>query len=335
MRSSRPPHGATGRARGADPRRSVRPGGREARGVAGARRQARRARVGVAVAAALLAGGCGGGSTRDETAGLSPTQILAKGIAAARGVSGYTLTIRLSASGAPAGGAAPQSMMAGLLEQGLELEGVGPQRPPDGALSLTAKAGLLALPIDLTKVDGGVYLDLVTTVARLDLPRATVARMNLDALRLSPLTWLGRPIEVGRERVDGSPTVHLSGRIETAKASEDLAGALGAARSLGLLPAAAPSPDERREQVRQLRAALRDTAIDAWIGTADLQPRRVAAAVRIGSPVDLLPGIRSTSIDLQTDVSDVGASEPVRTPAATRTVKAADLDSLFSAIGGG
>jgi hypothetical protein len=283
----------------------------------------------LAVAAPLVAGCGGGGGGTDATAGLSPQQILNRSVAKAGELRSYKLALDLKSATTAAPGARSASGIGRFLGQNLSLSGEGPVRPPDASLDLTARVGAIPVQLNLTKVGGAIYLSLLGNDVRLRLPAATVSRVDLDAVRTAPLRWMADPRVVGREDLNGASTVHIRGTLDRAKAGADLASAVRALGGLGGQSGLTPAQLARSQ--RQLRTALRATPIDVWIGTDDLQPRRIAAKLALVRPVAALPGVRAATIDLAADLSDLNAARDVTAPANARTV---DPSSLLSALGG-
>ena len=288
------------------------------------------AAVALAVAAPLVAGcGGGGGGSTDATTGLSPAQILNRSVAKAGDLHSYKLALDLKSATTAAPGAGSATGIGRFLGQNLSLSGEGPVRPPDASLDLTARVGAIPVQINLTKVGGALYLSLLGNDVKLRLPAATVSRVDLDAIRTAPLRWMADPKVVGREDVNGASTVHLKGTLNRAKAGADLAAAVRALGGLGGQSGLTPAQLARSQ--RQLRTALKPTPIDVWIGTDDLQPRRIVAKLALTRPVAALPGVRAANIDLSADLTDLNAAGNVEAPANARTV---DPSSLLSALGG-
>jgi hypothetical protein len=288
------------------------------------------AALALAVAAPLVAGcGGGGGGSTDATTGLPAQRILDQSVAKAGELTSYKLALDLKSktTAAPGGGSA--SGIGRFLGQNLSLSGEGPVRPPDASLDLTARVGAIPVQLNLTKVGGSVYLSLLGNDVKLRLPPASVSRVDLDAVRTAPLRWIADPKVVGREDLSGVPTVHIRGTLNRAKAGADLGAAVRALGGLGGANGLTPAQLARSQ--RELRTALKATPIDVWIGTEDLQPRRIAAKLALVRPVAALPGVRAATIDLTADLSDLNAAGNVTAPANARTV---DPSSLLSALGG-
>ncbi len=123
---------------------------------------------------------------------------------------------------------------------------------------------------------------------------------------------MASPTEEGREEIDGTETVKVSGAIDPVRALGSLAPLLG-----GEAPEAA-----------QARAALRQGTVEAWIGTEDLLPRRVhlvldADAARIAE------GVGQVNIDLTADMSAWGEPVDIQAPANPRELNTDQLGGLF------
>ncbi len=284
--------------------------------------------VGLSVALALMLAGCGGGGGGpDLTQGLKPEQILTQSIARARNLSSYNLSMDIAGSGTTNPGAPAPTGLAALLTGGLSLSGAGPLRPPDGSLDLAVKTGPLPVQLNLTKAAGGLYVSLAGSTVQVTVPADAMGALNLDSIRTAPLTWMTDPTLVGRETIDGVSTVHLTGRLNAVRVGGDLLAALNALGALGLGQPLTPTMATKSEQ--RLGASLRAVELGIWIGTRDLQPRRVVAKLRLKGQVDALKGVTSAAIDLRTDVTNLNSAPAITPPPTSRTVTPSDLPSLF------
>jgi len=84
------------------------------------------------------------------------------------------------------------------------------------------------------------------------------------------------PVEAGREEIDGTDTVKITGAIDAAAASTTSARCWERTRA----------PCRRAD----LEAALQEGVVEAWIGTEDLRPRRVHIVLK-GDGTGLVEGV--------------------------------------------
>lgn len=268
----------------------------------------------LATALALTACG-GGGGGEDISADLTPQQLLERSAAEAGKLD--TFQIAIDAKGqvqlAPSAGGA----LAGVVNGPLALTGEGPVQPPDKA-SIDAKLELAAFApqVNLTRVGDEVFVGVLGQDFRLALPPEQVALFDFGALYPTLTGWVKDPAEAGREDLDGTPVVKVTGDIDATKALTDL-------RPL-LTPGASIAINEK-----EAAAALKGSTIEAWIGTEDLRPRRVRLVLK----ADGLTGLPVSSLDLDLTADISGFDEPVDITA-PKNARPLDLNDLGSLTGG-
>lgn len=273
-----------------------------------------------AIAVACLgAAGCGGGddaaSGPDRTEGLAPAQILAQARTAAAGVTSFRFTIdattRSTAIGTPSGAAA-------LFSGDLDISGEGrAARPKRMSVDVQVTAQGIPFQANLTRVDDALYLTVLGRDFRLATAPSVLAPSRPERMPSAVLAWVERPREAGRETVDGVPTVHLTGTVGSV-ALTDLAGQISAL-------------DGEAFTGSESAATLRRGTVDAWIGTQDLLPRRVAIDLTTRSKLRALPEV--SSITLKADVGFAEFDEPVEITAPP-DARPLDLNDLGSLVGG-
>jgi len=276
--------------------------------------------------AVLVAGGCGGGGGgEDATAGLTPAQIVARSEAAAKEVTSYRLGLDANLDARFVRGAS--GSVASLLRQPVSAEGEGPVKEPNQAsLDLSLMLGRLPVQLNLTTTGGRLYVTILGQVLEPNVAPATVRQLDLTAIRTGLLGWMKDPVEVDRPEVDGVETVHLRGGLDAAAASESVAGLLES-----LTAVTGGSSASGAQGARQLRAAIKGGAVDAWIATEDLQVRRVTATVDVQGAVDLLQGVRTLALDVDARFLDLNEPVTITAPAGARKV---DLGELLQQLGG-
>lgn len=269
----------------------------------------------VAAALALVACGGSGGGGEDVSKGLTPQQLLDRSAAEAAKLESFVIAIdgkgqvQLDPS---AGGAA-----AGLLNGPLALTGEGPVQPPDKA-SIDAKLELAAFApqVNLTRVGDEVFVGVLGQDFKLALPAQQVSLFDFGALYPTLTGWLTNPVEAGREDLDGTPTVKVSGDVDAAQAIADLAPLLQTDGSVVV-------------NTKELEAAIETGTVEAWIGTEDLRPRRVRVVLK----ADGLTGlpVRSIDLDLTADLSAFDEPADIQAP---RDARPLDLNQLGALTGG-
>lgn len=260
--------------------------------------------------------------------GLTADEILRKSTAAADGLTAFTLTgdatVQARATG-EAGGALP-AVVAQALNGGVKITGTGPVNGDSASFDFDATlAGLPAIQGNVTKVGGGLYVGVLGTDYKVDLPADQVAAVVPANLISGLLGWATAPAEAGRETVDGTETVHLTAKLDLKQSLDAIAGAVAA------IGGGEVSPATLRRSETELRAAVTERALDLWIGVDDLIPRRIVAKLRFAGKIAALPPLRSGSLDLDVRFSKIGEEVAISAPATTQVL---DLGRLRSLAGG-
>lgn len=271
----------------------------------------------LALAAALALAGCGGGGGgKDISGGLTPQQLLDRSSAEAAKLQSFRISIDGTGRIDLAQGAAVPG--AGLLNGPITVSGEGPVQPPDRA-SIDAKVQLPSLSpqVNLTRVGDEVFVGILGQDFRLGLPASQVALFDFGALYPTLAGWVKNPVAAGREDIDGTPTVKVTGTVDAVAAFKDLAPLLQADGSLAV-------------QDKQLQAALKGSTIEAWIGTEDLRPRRVHIVLKADGITGNVP-VRAVDLDLTATLSAFDEPVDIQAP---RNPSQLDLNQLGSLAGG-
>lgn len=266
-----------------------------------------------------LASGCGGGDmTTDRVAGLSPGEILRQSAAAAAGLTAFRVAVdgRLAAEVVP--GSLPKLAEQALIDP-VTFSGQGPVNGDGASFDLDATiSGLPPLPINLTKVADELFIGVLATDYKVDLPKAQVASVVPGRLASGLLAWATAPREVGRETVNDVATVHLAATIDTTRALADLAPLIRSIQGSSLTAAAQ----------KQLAAALATKTVDLWIGIDDLLPRRILAKLDYTGGVSAIRALKSANLNLDVNLRQLGEAVPITAPATTEVLDLARLQAL-------
>lgn len=271
----------------------------------------------IVAALALVACGGSGGGGEDVSKGLTPQQLLDRSAAEAAKLDSFRIALdgtgQVQLAPGAAGGAA-----AGFLNGPLAITGEGAVQPPDKA-SIDAKIELAAFApqVNLTRVGDGVYVGVLGQDLQLTLPAEQVALFDFGQLYPTLTGWIRDPVEAGREDIDGTSTVKVTGTVDASAALTDLQ------------PLLTSGDASLAFDVKQAQAALAGSTVEAWIGTEDLRPRRVRLVLK----ADGLTGlpVRAIDLDLTADLS--GFDEPVDIQA-PKNARPLSLDQLGALTGG-
>jgi hypothetical protein len=267
--------------------------------------------VALALAAGLLAGCGGDDGGEDRAQGLTAAQLLDQSSQAAQEAGPFRIALEVNGQVDVAdAGAVPAG---DLLRGPIDISGEGPVDPPDKA-SIDASIELSGLPlqINITRVGDEVFVGALGQDFRVNLPPEQVALLDFGSLYPTLVDWIAMPVEDGREEIDGTETVKVTGEIDPARALADLAPVLG-----GEAPPAARARD-----------AVREGTVEAWIGTEDLLPRRVHLVLDADA-TRFVEGVRRVNIDLRADMSAWGEPVDIAAPANPRELDPNQLGGLF------
>lgn len=270
---------------------------------------------------ALLTG-CGGTSTPDRTAGLTSDEILRQSRAASATLSAFHLTGKATVTATITPGASLPKLVVQALRAPVTIAGEGTVNGDAVTVDLDATiSGLPPLQGNVTKVADRLFVSVLGTDYKVDLPPRQVAAVVPGRLVGGLLAWADAPSDAGREKVDGVATVHLRTTIEPARALADILPAVQAVRPGAVTPTAR----------RQMATALTTRTMDLWIGVDDLRPRRIAADIVFSGPVAAVPGLRRGSLKLDLLLTKLGEVVEITAPTTTNIL---DLNRLSSLAGG-
>lgn len=267
------------------------------------------------LAAVLLVAACGGGDGggEDLTAELTPAEILTQSSEKAEALESFRIAFEAAGRVDITDGDAVPG--AALLGGPLDISGEGAVQPPDRA-SVDVRVGLSgpALQGNVTRVGDEVFVGVLGQDFSVALPPEQVALLDFGALYPTLVRWTTDPTEAGREEIDGTDTVKITGAIDPQAALADLAPLL---RSGDVTPA-------------QARAALGEGTVEAWVGVSDLLPRRVHLVLEAdGTRLDA--GVGAVDIDLTANLSAFDEPVDIQAP---RDAQPLDLDQLGGLTGG-
>ena len=275
------------------------------------------------IRAALVAGlvsagaGCGGGADRRPASLPNADEVLRQARVAADALTAFQLGVDVSIQARFLPGSVSK-LVSDAVAEPLLLQGQGPVDGRAASIDLDATiAGLPGLQANVTKVGDGVYLDLLGSAYRVDLPRGQVAAIVPADLPSGLIGWATSPRTVGLDDLDGVQTVHLTTSVLPARVVDDLTPTVSALLGTPLTPV----------QRRAVAAGLTTTTMDVWVGVDDMRPRRLSATVRYtGGP--RVPSVESLTLELDLKFSFPERVGPIAAPAESEPLQLDRLTAL-------
>lgn len=245
---------------------------------------------------ALLAAGCGGGSSKPSP---EVTKLLGDTFGANKPVSSGRLDVRLAAD--TTGVAGLQGPLDLRFTGPFQSQGAGKMAKFDFDLALRRGGSTLRAGAVSTGDKG--YLKLVGNSYALDAKSFSALRksggrtassagkqggLSLRRLGIDPRRWLQDAKVQGTEQVAGTPAIHISAGIEVGPMLADVNKLLGRAGSLGAAAGAGPSVPTSLDAAtrRKIEKAVQKADLDVWTGKADHALRRIRVNVRFDVPED-------------------------------------------------
>ena len=153
--------------------------------------------------------------------------------------------------------------------------------------------------------------------------------------------WVIDAEEEGDEDVAGVETTHVSGKLDVARALEDLNTVVEQAAKLGGRTGTQAPPKLTDEQKEQVEEVVRDPSFDAYVGKDDDRLHRLSADLEFDVPEDArerVGGLEGGRISFTIEFANIGAAQPIEAPEDARPI--AELTQqlqglLGGALGGG
>jgi len=152
---------------------------------------------------------------------------------------------------------------------------------------------------------------------------------SVTALGLDPRKWVRDARDEGDEEIAGTPTDHVSGRLDVRAMLTDLNGL--AERSAG---ATGTKASLSSAQIDEVAEVFENPRFDAYVGKKDSAIRRISASLEFVVPKDQqerLRGTRRGSLQISLELSDVNGDQKVAAPKRARPI--ADLASQLRGLG--
>jgi hypothetical protein len=282
--------------------------------------------------AALLAG-CNGGGNDGEA-----REVLERGLGGTIGTARLTVDLTAKLEGIP--------QQRGPVK--IELNGPyrsGPRgRLPDADLDMAISGGGQTFSLGLVSVGERAYVEFGGRAY--EVSAETVKRLNggdragagsgpglRGALRqrfgVDPLDWVADPSDEGEATIGGDATRHVRGDVDVKQALGDLNRVVARTAAPGSPP---PTLDE--EQVERVSELVDDPKLDVYVGRDDGKLRRFSLDLAFEVPERdrrRLNGLRSGTVTLDVELTEVGRPQRVEAPSSSRPYK--ELNDLLGGRG--
>jgi hypothetical protein len=164
---------------------------------------------------------------------------------------------------------------------------------------------------------------------------------SLSELGLNPRKWVVDASVEGEEKIGGTQTEHVEGKLDVAALVTDLnalvkqsAGALGGSGQ-------APKPLRKRD-IARLADTVDDPSFDVYVGKDDDVVRRISLRLDIAVPKDDqadVQGVTGAGIRFSAELSDIGGDQQVKAPRTSSPIsvltdRIGGLSGLASGLGG-
>ncbi len=284
----------------------------------------------LALASALLIAACGGGGGGEDPQQVldqtfsNPTPIrsgtfdLDFKVETSGGENPGTLEVKLGGKfESQSGGQLPK------FDVDVSLRGEGGSQTFTGSGGLTSTGTQAFINYQGTEyaVPQQLYDEFVSSYAQLQGQSSTNKSASpLKALGISPANWLSDLKNEGTEDVEGTKTIHISGKANVSKLVEDLKTiAEKAGSAVGNVNTA---------QLNQLNDVVQSGDIDVNSGQDDKLLRRFQVSLDLKPPTGTPGAPDSLTIDLQLNLADVNRPETITAPASAQP-----LNNLLQQLG--
>ena len=289
-----------------------------------------RALVLLAAVAALVAG-CNGGGNDEEA-----REILQKGLGGSIGTARLTVDLTARLEGIPQQRAPVK----------IELNGPYRSDPsgglPDADLDMAISGGGQTFSLGLLSAGDRAWVEFGGTAY--EVSEQTVKRLNgsgstrggpglRGALRsrfgVDPLNWVVDASDEGEATIGGDATRHVRADIDVERALRDLNRVVARTAAPG-----SPPPTLDDEQIESIGGVIDDPKLDVYIGRDDEKIRRFSLDFAFEVPEDdrrRLNGLRSGTVTLDVELTEVGRPQRVEAPSSSRPYS--ELNKLLGGRG--
>ena len=159
---------------------------------------------------------------------------------------------------------------------------------------------------------------------------------DLSDFGVTARDWVVDGEEEGDEEVAGVDTTHVSGKLDVARALEDLNTVVQEASKLGGATAQQTPPELTAEQRDQVEEVVQDPSFDAYVGKEDDKLHRLSADLEFEVPEDArerVGGLEGGRISFSIEFANIGDAQPISVPEDARPI--AELSQQLQGVLGG
>jgi hypothetical protein len=300
--------------------------------------------IALALASALLVAACGGGGGNDE----DPEQVLRETFSNPTSIRSGTfdLDVRIETSGGESPGKLEAKLGGRFQSRGADEfplfdfdvsvhgEGGAQSFSGTGGLTSTGDAAFLKLQGTEYSVPPALYNQFVTTFVQLQSrQQAGEGGGLLDSLGIDISNWLTDLENEGTEEIEGTETIHVSGKANVPRVVEDLTKIAERAGSA--------AGNVNPAQFDRLRDTIESGEIDVNSGEDDKLLRRLQLDFELKPPEGTPGAPDSVTFFLQLNLAAVNRPQDVQAPASAQPLRnlldryGIDLGKLGNALRGG
>jgi hypothetical protein len=280
------------------------------------------------LALALVAGGCGGdGESADSDTDVD--QLLQDTFAGGKSIESGRISLALDI--ASEGGTASEPLtvkVSGpfqtqgasrlpLLDIDASLEGGGQSMA--GGLTTTADQAFVTIGGTAYEIAGPVYEQFKAGYEQAANDSSSQKDQSLASLGLDPRRWLTNARNEGEAKVGDTDTIKITGDVDVPKLLDDVNGALGKVRSLGV-QGADQIPDELTDaEKRQAAEAIDELSVEIYTGADDRILRRMVVTMGLTAPEGSTRGAQSVDIKFDLQLQEVNEDQEIEAPENARS----------------
>jgi hypothetical protein len=276
-----------------------------------------------ALLALVLVAGCGGGDDK------SVTELLDKAFKNPIGSADVKLEVSVELEGVEE------------LQDPVEITLAGPydstdeKKVPSVDWDITVRAQNQSFNAALTSTGDRAFVGFQDT--DYEVPPASVAALNrqlvasrkqegdrnLGDFGVTARDWVVDGEEEGDEDVTGVDTTHVSGKLDVARALEDLNTVVEEAAKLGGGIGRQAPPKLTQEQRKQVEDVVADPSFDAYVGKDDGKLHRLSADLEFDVPEDAQEragGLEGGKVSFSIEFANIGSAKPIEAPSDARPI---------------